>query len=378
MPELPGIMRIPRSVMIGSAGRNTGKTEFACALIRSLAQRHRVFAVKVTTIYEGRVSCIRGDSGCGVCTSMECECLLTEETDTKRAKDTSRMLAAGADRVWWLRVRERSLPEAARELVSLVPEGGVLVIESNSIRRVSEPDLFFMLGDPVRRGMKGSARAVLAEVDQVVLFDGRRFSFDRESVALNSGRCVFPRNAGAIVLAGGQSSRMGTDKRFLDVDGLPLVEHVYGQIAGMFGEVLVSVARLPYPGIPDARQVVDRFGDAGPMGGVASALEESRYNVNFVTACDIPLVPLGFVGSLLRRSRDHQVVVPVDRYGRYEPLFAVYSKSVLPNLRALLQSGERRIRMLYDHVDTCRIDIPSGIDLRNLNTKADYHAYLAG
>lgn len=378
MLEFPGIIQIPQSVMIGSTGRNTGKTEFACAMIRSLSRRCRVFAVKVTTIYEGRISCIRGDEGCGVCTSMDSECLLTEELDSGRPKDTSRMLAAGAEHVWWLRVRERSLADGARELAGLVPADGVLVFESNSIRRVCEPDLFFMLGDLTRGRIKESARSALKDVDRIVAFDGRDFDFDVESVTPALSRCVFPLDAGAILLAGGRSSRMGTDKRLLDVDGLPLVEHVYRQIQGMFGEVLLSLAGAPCPGIPDARRVADRFGNAGPMGGVASALEQSVHNINFVTACDIPSIPLGFVQSMLRRSGNHQIVVPVDKNGRYEPLFAVYSKSVLPRMRRLLESGERRIRMLFDKVNTSRIDIPVGIDLRNLNTKADYLAYLAG
>jgi len=246
------------------------------------------------------------------------------------------------------------------------------------MRRVCEPDLFFMLGDPEHSEVKESARSALGDVDRMVTFDGHSFSFDLESVGLRFGRCVYPRQIGAILLAGGRSSRMGTDKRFLDIDGLPLVEHVYRQLEGTFGEVLLSVGEGVPPGIPGARHVADRFGDAGPMGGVASALEESRYEVNFVTACDIPSVPLGFVQTLLRRSADHEIVVPVDKTGRYEPLFALYSRSVLPRLHALLEAGERRIRMLYDEADTCRVTIPSGIDLRNLNTKADYRAYLAG
>ena len=378
MLEFPGIIRIPQSVMIGSVGRNTGKTEFACTMIRSLLRHHRVFAVKVTTIYEGRVSCVRGNGGCGVCTAMDRELLLTEETDRHRAKDTSRMLAAGAERVWWLRVRESSLDDAARELTRLVPEGGILVFESNSMRRVCEPDLFFMLGDPARDEVKDSARSNLGDVDRMVTFDGHSFNFDPECVRLKFGRCVYPREIGAILLAGGQSSRMGTDKRFLDINGLPLIEHVYRQLEGTFGEVLVSVGEEVPPGIPGDRHITDRFGDAGPMGGVASALEESRYETNFVTACDIPSIPLGFVQTLLRRSPDHEIVVPVDKAGRHEPLFAVYSRNLLPRLRTLLEAGEQRIRMLYDQVDTCRVTIPSGIDLRNLNTKADYRAHLAG
>ena len=377
MPDFPGTIRVPRSVMIGSTARNTGKTEFACALIRSLGRNHPVHAAKVTTIYEGRTTCVRGGEGCGVCTSMEGDLMITEELDRERSKDTSRMLAAGAERVWWLRVREGCVAAAAHGLAGMVPPGGVLVFESNSLRKVCEPDLFFMLGNPAR-GIKESARAVLNDADRIVASDGSCFDFEPENVSLSSGRCVFPRDAGAIVLAGGRSTRMGTDKRFLDIDGLPLVEHVYRQLAGTFPEILLSVADESGPAFPFARRVTDRHGDAGPMGGVASALEASVHETNFVTACDIPSIPIGFVQAMLRLSRHHQVVVPVDGSGRYEPLFAVYSKTVLPPLLRLLKNGERRIRMLYDLVDTCRVTLPAGTDIRNLNTKDDYLSFMAG
>ncbi len=364
--------------MVGSTGRNTGKTEFACALIRSLKERYPVHAVKITTIYDGCTTCIRGDEGCGVCTSMKGELRLNEERRLDRKKDTSRMLAAGAEKVWWLRVREGSLAEAARQLASLVPDEGILVFESNSMRRVCEPDLFFMLGSYENPEVKDSARAVTNQVDRLVAFDGKTFDFNSGSVSLNNVRCSYSEDASAIILAGGQSSRMGRDKRFLDIEGVPLVEHVYSQLQSDFAEVLLSVADEPVSGLPGIRQIHDEYRDAGPMGGVASVLAESNHRVNFVTACDIPWIPMNLVREMLRRSKSYQIVVPVDESGRFETLFAVYSREVLPLMRELLENGERRIRMLYDKVDTCYLDIPEWINLRNLNTREDYLAYLAG
>ncbi len=364
--------------MVGSTGRNTGKTEFACALIRSLKERYTVHAVKITTIYDGCTTCIRGDEGCGVCTSMKGELRLNEELRPGGKKDTSRMLEAGAERVWWLRVRERSLADAAKELTELVPEDGILVFESNSIRRVCEPDLFFMLGSPENAEVKESAKAVFGEVDRMVAFDGKTFDFNIGSISLKNGRCVYPHNAAAVLLAGGQSSRMGSDKRYLDIEGAPLVEHVYNQLDASFAEVLLSVAGTPVPGLPDTRQIPDRYPDTGPLGGVASALEKSEFMVNFVTACDIPYIPIFLVQKMLRLSKHYQIVVPVNRSGKLETLFAVYSRAVLPLMKELLGGGERRIRMLYDKVDTCYVDIPLWMNLRNLNTREDYQAYLAG
>jgi len=364
--------------MVGSTGRNTGKTEFACALIRSLKERYRVHAVKITTIYDGCTTCIRGDDGCGVCTSMKGELRISAERHSGGGKDTARMLAAGAEKVWWLRVRERSLADAARALLPLVPEDGILVFESNSIRRVCEPDLFFMLGDSGRPEVKESARAALKYVDRMVDFDGETFDFSPESVTLNNGRCVYPHDAAAVILAGGRSSRMGSDKRYLDIEGIPLVEHVYRQLDAGFSRVFLSVADEAVPGLPSDCQIPDEYPGSGPMGGVISVLGESDFEINFVTACDIPWIPMSLVQEMIRLAQNHDIVVPVDRNGRYETLFAVYSKSILPQMRELLEGGERRIRMLYDMVDTCYVDLSQWIDLKNLNTREDYLAYLAG
>jgi molybdopterin-guanine dinucleotide biosynthesis protein A len=171
---------------------------------------------------------------------------------------------------------------------------------------------------------------------------------------------------------------MGSDKRYLDIEGIPLVEHVYRQMDAGFSRVFLSVADEAVPGLPSDCQIPDEYPGSGPMGGVISVLGESDFEINFVTACDIPWIPMSLVQEMLRLAQTHDIVVPVDRNGRYETLFAVYSKSILPQMRELLESGERRIRMLYDMVDTCYVNLPQWIDLKNLNTREDYLAYLAG
>ena len=98
------MINIPGMIMIGAGDRNIGKTEFACSLIRKFSSRRNIIGIKVTTIDETRGGCPHGGDGCGVCASLQGNFCITEETDSKPDKDTCRMLAAGATKVFWLRV----------------------------------------------------------------------------------------------------------------------------------------------------------------------------------------------------------------------------------------------------------------------------------
>ena len=95
--------------MIGSAGANVGKTELACALIKKLGRTTDITGIKVTTIRAKDGECPRGGQGCGVCSSLDEDFDIMEETDSDTEKDTSRLLAAGAKRVFWLRVMKQRL-----------------------------------------------------------------------------------------------------------------------------------------------------------------------------------------------------------------------------------------------------------------------------
>ena len=96
-----------------------------------------------------------------------------------------------------------------------------------------------------------------------------------------------------------------------------------------------------------------------------------------VVACDIPDVDIAFLRSLAQAAQNYEIAVPVGPSGLYEPLFAVYRKSIVPEIEALLGSGERSILPLYE---TCRTAIVRFEDtgrIRNLNTRADYESYLS-
>jgi hypothetical protein len=183
-----GLISAPQMLLIGSGGRNSGKTVFACAVIEKFRSRCDLAAAKVTVIRERSGECPRGGAGCGVCSSLDGAYCLTEETAAEGSKDTQRLLAAGAKRVYWLRVLDEYLEEGATALLDALGKDTLVVCESNSLRKAVEPGLFLMFihtGDPV---MKSSAQAVRAYADRIVTTDGRRFDFDAGGIEIREGR----------------------------------------------------------------------------------------------------------------------------------------------------------------------------------------------
>lgn len=363
-------------LMIGSAGRNAGKTEFACVLIRRFVGDLDIAGVKVTAVDRKDGTCPRGKAGCGVCSSLKGEYCITEEKGLPPGKDTSRLLAAGAGKVFWLRVMLAHLKQGANALLDRIGRDAVSICESNSLRQVLEPGLFFMVKDRESNEYKTSAKAVGNYIDRTILLNGMESDFNFNDLSFAAGQWKLREHATAIVMAGGESKRMKQDKRFLMINGRTMIEHACHQLLYQFDQVLVSVNNLDNIKLPGADIVRDSVPDQGPLMGIVSALEASSSDLNLVVACDMPDINITFARQMLSQAEGYDVVVARSAESRLEPLFAVYRKSVLNVMRELLSSGERRIKPVFEHCRVRYIDLPSAKPLVNINTMADYKAYI--
>jgi molybdopterin-guanine dinucleotide biosynthesis protein A len=358
--------------MIGGAGRNTGKTMFACEVIRRLADRWRVVGVKVTTLTDREGPCPRGGQGCGACHSLTGDYQITEERAASRHKDTQQMLAAGAREAYWLRVAHEHLEDGVGDLLARIPRGCCVVCESNSARQVLEPGLFVVIRDGVDGGIKASCRQVFHLADRIVTRDGSGWDLSPQSCLYIDGRWAVRPRAAAILLAGGRSTRMGRDKGLLPIDGTPLVARVVDQLKAVFSVCLLSVRNADHPyGFLGLEAVPDEQPGRGPLMGILSGLRQSPCDLNFVCACDIPEIHLGFVLDMLNRAEGYDLVLPWSPGGRPEPLFAVYRRTVVPAAEAILREGGRRIVDLLDLVRVLHVPMPEGDWYHNLNTPAD-------
>ena len=369
------MIKLGGMLMIGSAGANIGKTELACALLRKFGQDREITGIKVTTIRAKDGQCPRGGEGCGVCSSLEGDFSITEESDPASHKDTSRLLAAGASRVFWLRVMDTHLEETTKALLSVIGPDAVSICESNSLRRVVNPGLFLIVRGRGVKTWKSSAQQVKQYADRVVVSNGSSFDLDIDQINLLDGKWIMPVKATAIVLAGGDSLRMDADKSMLPINGRPVIEHICEQLRGTFDQIIISANEVDKYSFLGFDVIPDKVPGQGPLMGIASALEASANQLNFVVACDIPHIDLPYVRRMLTEAAEADLVIPTTGEGNYEPLFAVYRKSALKAINEVLSSDRRKISDVFARCRFRHIRLGDAKWFTNLNTLADYEEF---
>jgi hypothetical protein len=162
-----------RLILIGSSGRNAGKTTLATELIRLWRDVVPITALKVTTVHEG--GCPHGDAGCGAC-ALSGGFALERETGRDPAKDTARLLAAGAERVFWLRATPACLAEGYARFLQETPPQSLIICESNSLREVLTPALFIMVTSAAPVKASAARVASLAQITVALPLDSARIA----------------------------------------------------------------------------------------------------------------------------------------------------------------------------------------------------------
>lgn len=369
------MFKLDEMLMIGSAESNVGKTELACALLRKFSKSCNITGIKVTTIKDEDGRCPRGGEGCGVCSSLEGVYHITEELNRNSDKDTARLLAAGASRVFWLRVLKEHIPEGMAAVLDMIGKDAVSICESNSLREIVEPGLFLITRKNNSESWKNSARRVKKYADKVVSSDGSNFDFDLNRIKLINNKWIIQTDATAIILAGGESRRMGTDKSVLPIKGRSIIETICEQLSGSFEQILISANKADKFAHLGFEVVTDKIAGHGPLMGIASALEASSNELNFVVACDIPKIKLAYINQMLTEAVESgaDIVVPTTGKDKYEPLFAIYCKSALEAINKVLSSGGHKISDVFE---LCKVkNVELWASLVNLNTMAEYEEF---
>lgn len=162
------LINIPQMILIGSSGRNSGKTTLAVKLIDKWKDKFPVIALKITTIEKKDGKCPRGGKGCGVCTNIQENFQLIEEKNMSSNKDTSLLLSSGAEKVYWLKVLRTHISEGIESFLSIIPEDSLIICESNSLRKIVKPEVFIMLKNTKDSSIKKSAEEVMDKADLIV------------------------------------------------------------------------------------------------------------------------------------------------------------------------------------------------------------------
>jgi molybdopterin-guanine dinucleotide biosynthesis protein A len=176
------------------------------------------------------------------------------------------------------------------------------------------------------------------------------------------------------ILAGGKSSRMGTDKGLLLIEGKPMIQYVIEQMQFVFDK-LVIVSNNPDYEKFGLKVIPDLIKDIGPAGGIYTALQHSEAKLNFVVSCDMPYVTAAAIELIVENADENQIVLLENRE-KLEPLFGLYAKDCEENWLQLIQQNTIKLQEMVKHFNLKTISIDnneifSTNFFKNINTKED-------
>jgi molybdopterin-guanine dinucleotide biosynthesis protein A len=183
-----------------------------------------------------------------------------------------------------------------------------------------------------------------------------------------------------LVLAGGQSRRMGRPKPWIEVGNTTLLRYVVERLAPAFSELMVAFSEpeqmeqlVPY------RVVFDRKQNAGPLAGLEAGLMSARNEVLFAVACDMPYVTQSTAELAVAAARSCDAAIP-RHDGLFEPVCGAYRKTALPAIVAALDAGNYVAHDVAEYLDVTWLEGLDPAQFESLNTPADlerFHAALS-
>ena len=178
----------------------------------------------------------------------------------------------------------------------------------------------------------------------------------------------------AIVLAGGKSQRMGTDKGLLDLNGKTFIQHICDALQPIVGSnILIISSNKEYDALGFSR-VEDIIDNKGPVGGLYTGLKESKTKVNLVLSVDVPLVSTELLEWLIKSHEETDMVTQTKIGDKTNPLIGVYDRSMRIVFGEHMAGNQLKLRQVIEDVKHQTIEVPEkwSNQVQNINTKEEY------
>jgi molybdopterin-guanine dinucleotide biosynthesis protein A len=189
----------------------------------------------------------------------------------------------------------------------------------------------------------------------------------------------------ALILAGGQSTRMGTDKALLPINGKPLLYRLASQSAAFAQTVTIAIGSPQRESLyrealvdlaPQVKFVADQFPGCGPLSGLHAGLSAIADGYVFVIACDMPQVSVSLLQLLLGGIDSGADVI----HTAGQPFHALYHTRIAAQIQASLEAQDYRLMGLLNRLHTIELaprEEEQSTAFTNLNTPEDYSKYTA-
>ena len=142
-----------------------------------------------------------------------------------------------------------------------------------------------------------------------------------------------------IILCGGKSTRMHSNKALLKIGGQTIIEIIVAKLKLLFSNVIISANNTNEFAFLNLPIVSDVFANKGPLAGIHASLKLSNTDRNFIISCDTPLISVQMIDFIINYNSDKEILLPKAN-GKVQQLCGVYSKSVINKIERLFVSTE--------------------------------------
>jgi molybdopterin-guanine dinucleotide biosynthesis protein A len=159
----------------------------------------------------------------------------------------------------------------------------------------------------------------------------------------------FSTSTSGIILSGGKSIRMGENKAFLEIEGIPIINRIHNVFKRLFQEIIIVTNQKElFPNL-DAKIHSDLIPNRGVLGGLYSRLFFSSFPYSFCVACDMPFLNESVIKYLIQSIGDFDIIIPKTKDG-LQPLHAIYSKNCLEPIKDTIERGKYKVIDFYPMV----------------------------
>jgi molybdenum cofactor guanylyltransferase len=186
-----------------------------------------------------------------------------------------------------------------------------------------------------------------------------------------------PTEITGIVLAGGKSSRFGSDKAMANWNGKRLIENAIDILHPVCHKVIIS-SNNPEYSFTGCEVCPDELPIQAPMIGIYSCLKRSQTEINIILSCDIPLIPTALLKHLIEKSPGYDAIIPKHGNDQMEPLCGIYKRSLIPNLEKFIEDENYSLKYLLKFSATLFVQINPSLSFFykdlfvNINTMEDF------
>ena len=179
------------------------------------------------------------------------------------------------------------------------------------------------------------------------------------------------------ILAGGKSSRMGTDKALLLVQQEPMLRRMIGLLKPFCKTIAISGEKPGYYEF-NLEIVKDLYTDCGPISGIISSLKHSSTDWNLLISVDVPFMNEAFIQYLISHLGNYDCIIP-EHEGGVEPLMGIYNKQIIPVVEEMIGLGDYKLKRLLSKLNVRYVNCNPLIKqfprlFVNINLPGDYQS----